>query len=69
VLKSLPCDVFLGAHGAYYGMLEKYARVKDAGKGNPFVDAEGYRATVAAKERAFRDELAAQRAAAAVRGK
>src|SRR5436190_1823919 len=24
VLKGLPCDVFLGAHGGYYGMVEKY---------------------------------------------
>src|SRR6202011_5578710 len=28
VLKSLHCDVFLGAHGGYYGMEEKYARLK-----------------------------------------
>ncbi len=27
VLKSLPCDVFLGAHGDYYGMEEKFARM------------------------------------------
>jgi len=25
VLKSLPCDVFLGAHGAYYDMEAKHA--------------------------------------------
>ena len=29
VLKGLPCDVFLGAHGAYYGMVEKYAFLRD----------------------------------------
>ena len=28
VLKTLPCDVFLGAHGSYYGMIEKYERAK-----------------------------------------
>ena len=28
VLKALPCDVFLGAHGGYYGMIEKYERAK-----------------------------------------
>ena len=27
-LKNLPCDVFLGAHGAYFDMLEKLDRVK-----------------------------------------
>ena len=26
VLKGLRCDVFLGAHGGYYGMIEKYER-------------------------------------------
>jgi glyoxylase-like metal-dependent hydrolase (beta-lactamase superfamily II) len=28
ILKSLPCDVFLGAHGDYYGLQEKYARLQ-----------------------------------------
>ena len=28
VLKSLPCDIFLGAHGGYFGMKEKYERWK-----------------------------------------
>jgi metallo-beta-lactamase class B len=26
-LKAMPCDVFLGAHGSYYGLAEKYRRV------------------------------------------
>ena len=51
VLKSLPCDVFLGAHGGYYGLEAKYARLKDGGT-NPFVDPEGYRSYVAERERA-----------------
>src|SRR6516165_3872545 len=50
VLKALPCDVFLGAHGGYYGMIEKYERAKKAPATNPFVDPEGYRAYVAQKE-------------------
>ena len=63
ILKSLPCDVFLGAHGDYYGMLAKYDRLKDAGgeaTKNPFVDPEGYRAYVDLKEKAFRKTLAEQ---------
>ena len=52
VLKALPCDVFLGAHGAYFGLKEKYARFK-AGDRNAFVDPEGYRAFVGEKERDF----------------
>jgi metallo-beta-lactamase class B len=61
-LKSLPCDVFLGAHGGYYGMIEKYERAQRPGHGgNPFVDPEGYRAYVELKEKAFRATLDAQR--------
>src|SRR4029079_145583 len=29
LLNALPCDVFLGAHGNYYGMLAKYERLKE----------------------------------------
>jgi metallo-beta-lactamase class B len=61
VLKSLPCDIFLGAHGDYYGMTAKYARLQPGGA-NPFIDAEGYKAYVADREQAFRDELKRQSA-------
>ena len=60
VLKSLPCDIFLGAHGGYFGMEEKYARFKQ-GDANPFVDPDGYKRFVADKETEFRTELAKQR--------
>ncbi len=56
ILKSLPCDVFLGAHGAYYGMDAKYELIKGA-KQNPFIDPEGYRAYVDMKAKAFRMQL------------
>jgi metallo-beta-lactamase class B len=59
VLKALPCDVFLGAHGGYYDMLAKYARLKDGGE-NPFVDPAGYKAYVADREQAFETELKKQ---------
>jgi metallo-beta-lactamase class B len=62
VLKSLPCDIFLGAHGDYYGMEAKYARMKDGGP-NPFIDSEGYRNYIAEREQTFRAELAKQTAA------
>ena len=57
VLKSLPCDVFLGAHGGYYGMVERYDLLKK-GQANAFVNPEGYKEYVALKERAFRKTLA-----------
>ena len=63
VLKSLPCDVFLGAHGNYYGMDEKFAKVKQGGA-NPFIDPDGYKRYVAEREKTFRSELEKQTAAA-----
>jgi len=54
VLKSLPCDIFLGAHGNYYGMEEKFARLQKDSKTNPFVDPGGYRAYVENREKLFR---------------
>ena len=62
VLKQLPCDIFLGAHGNYYDMEAKYAKLK-AGGANPFIDPDGYRNYVSEKEQAFRVELAKQTAA------
>jgi metallo-beta-lactamase class B len=55
VLKSLPCDLFLGAHGAYFGLLAKLDRMK-AGDPNPFIDPAGYQAYVAEREDTFRKE-------------
>lgn len=56
VLKSLPCDIFLGAHGAYYGMDAKYDKLKGA-RQNPFIDPAGYKAYVELKSKAFRTQL------------
>jgi metallo-beta-lactamase class B len=63
-LKSLPCDVFLGAHGGYYGMEAKFAKMKEGGA-NPFVDPDGYKKYVADKEADFRAELKKQSEASA----
>jgi metallo-beta-lactamase class B len=62
VLKSLPVDYFLGAHGSYFDMERKVQLMKQgAPPRSPFIDPEGYRAYVADRERAFRAELARQR--------
>jgi len=60
VLKSLPCDLFLGAHGAYFGLIAKYEKMK-AGGPNPFIDPDGYRAYVSEREDAFRKEWERQK--------
>jgi metallo-beta-lactamase class B len=59
VLKSLPCDIFLGAHPAYYDGVAKAAKLQANPEGpNPFVDPEGYRQFLAQAERRFREQLA-----------
>ena len=60
MLKSLPVDLFLGAHGAYFAMKAKYEQMK-AGGPNPFIDAAGYNAYVTEREAAFRKEWEKQR--------
>ena len=63
VLKSLPVDIFLGAHGSYFDLQAKYARLKE-GASTPFVDPAGYKSYITDREEAFRKELAKQQAAA-----
>jgi metallo-beta-lactamase class B len=61
-LAALPADLFLGAHGSYFGMDEKYARLQK-GDAEAFVDREGYKKFVAAKTAEFERELRKQQAA------
>lgn len=56
VLKNLPCDIFLGSHGGYFGLTEKYPRFK-AGDKNAFIDPAGYKAYIADREHAFETEF------------
>ncbi len=60
VLKSLPCDIFLGAHGSYFGMLGKLERAR-RGEAQVWVDPAGYRAAVEERRQAFETELERQR--------
>jgi len=61
ILMALPCDIFLGAHGSYYGMVQKYARMK-RGEKQVFVDPDGYKSYLSEREHAFEAELARQSA-------
>jgi metallo-beta-lactamase class B len=61
VLKSLPCDIFLGAHGGYYGLVRKHARIRN-GERNVFIDPDGYKSYIADREQAFEAELKKQSA-------
>ena len=60
MLAGLPCDIFLGAHGSYFGMLGKLERAK-AGAQDVWVDPAGYRAAVAEREAAFEAALQRQK--------
>ncbi len=57
--KSLPCEVFIASHGAFYGMKAKKAAL-EAGKADAFVDPAGCKAFYEKAETAFRAELAKQ---------
>jgi metallo-beta-lactamase class B len=60
VWKSLPCDVFLGAHGQYFDMLGKLERAKAGAGESVWIDPEGYKAAVAERQHAFAAELKKQ---------
>ena len=64
LLKSLPCDVFLAAHGSFFSLREKSARRAEAGGANPFIDPEGYRTFLEKSEHAFREQLEREEKAA-----
>jgi metallo-beta-lactamase class B len=57
VLHSLPVDLFLGAHGSYFDLEKKYARLGSTERrSNPFIDPDGYHRYVTEREQAFRAE-------------
>jgi metallo-beta-lactamase class B len=60
VWKTLPCDVFLGAHGSFYDMTTKYGLLRHGATLNPFIDPAGYKRAIAEAERAFLEELASE---------
>jgi metallo-beta-lactamase class B len=58
--RALPCDVFLGVHGEFFGLAQKKNR-RDRGAANPFIDPHGYRQFVEAAETRFQAQLAEER--------
>ena len=59
VLRSLPCDVFLGAHGGYFDMLTKLKHYPQDGP-RVFIDPDGYRKFVAGAQETFEKALRKQ---------
>lgn len=62
-LRSLPCDIFLGAHGGYYGMKAKYERMQAGAGVAAFVDPAGYRAFIDSSDKTFQERLAKEKKA------
>jgi metallo-beta-lactamase class B len=62
MLKSLHCDIFLGAHAEYFNLKHKYALLNKSTV-NPFIDSIGYKKHVAQKEHEFNMELQRQESA------
>ncbi|HME06098.1 MAG TPA: subclass B3 metallo-beta-lactamase [Bryobacteraceae bacterium] len=60
-LRELRADVFLGAHGSYYGMDEKLVKLREHPDQNPFIDPQGYQDFVNDAEQAFHKEFAHQK--------
>ena len=65
VLESLPCDVFLGPHGSFFGLQEKMAKLEQGAAINPFIDPQGYRQFVQESKESFYEQLKAQQVALA----
>lgn len=61
VLRSLPCDVFLGSHGQFYSLVDKRGVMAKKPAQNPFIDPWGYQAYILRAEGVFQKELAAER--------
>lgn len=57
ILKSLPCDIFLGPHTQFFEMEEKFKRLSDGGKTNPFIDPNGYQNYIASFEKLYNEQL------------
>ena len=63
VLQGLPCDIFLGAHGQYFGMLAKLKRYPQQGP-RVFIDPDGYKEYVARARQTFEQALHKEQASA-----
>jgi len=53
-LKTFQPDIFLSQHAGYYGLADKFAKLKAGASPNPFIDPEGYKAQIARLEEAYR---------------
>jgi metallo-beta-lactamase class B len=57
MLQKIPVDIFLGAHGYWYGLREKIVRMNNGEGYKVFIDPEGYRKAVDGWQQTFIDLL------------
>lgn len=58
-LRALPCDIFLGAHGSYFNLQEKLAKLPTEGP-SVWIDPAGYRRFINESQQDFEHDLKAQ---------
>lgn len=63
-LRSLPCNIFLGAHGSYFNLQEKLAKMPTQGE-SVWIDPQGYQQAVNNAQQDFEQDLKAQEEKAA----
>jgi metallo-beta-lactamase class B len=63
ILKSLPCDVFLGPHTTFFDMEAKVKRMNANPGSNPFIDPQGYRNYIEKFEKLYNEQLLRERTA------
>ena len=61
IAKSLPVDVFLGAHGYWFDLKNKMEQLKAMPEINPFIDPEGYYRLVDGWEKLYLERLREER--------
>lgn len=61
ILESLRPDVFLSAHGGFFGLSQKAELLRAGAKTNPFIDASRYRPWLTRMKEAFEKQLARER--------
>jgi len=60
LLKTLPVDVYLGAHGYWYNLEEKIARMKKGEGYKAFIDPAGYRKAIDGWQQQFEEKIVAE---------
>jgi metallo-beta-lactamase class B len=58
---SVPCDVFLAPHGAFFGIADKRQRQKRGESPSPFIDPDGWKNLIGDQQATFRGRLAGGR--------